>query len=236
MIDIALLAVVGAITWCVASEGAWGAVFMLFSVLFSGLVAMNFFEPFADFLENTISNSPDMHYRWDIIALVGLFVGGVLLLRTATEKLMPTLVLVHPLAYDATRWICGAATGYVTMAFLLTALHTAPLPREFIGFTPERQNLFNMAAPDRQWLGFTQYVSERVFPTGNIFDGPRFAVPGGYQYPENLKPTSEDKTPVWPSFAIRYAARRDELASGGAAQPEQSGAAPASSAPPPRPF
>lgn len=236
MIDIALLAVIAAVTWCVASEGAWGAAFMLLSVLFSGLVAMNFFEPFADFLENTVSNSPDMHYRWDIIALLTLFVGSLLLLRTATEKLMPTLVLVHPLAFDGIRWSCALATGYVTMAFLLTALHTAPLPREFLGFTPERQNLFNMAAPDRQWLGFTQYVSERVFPTGNIFDGPRFNVTGAYAYPENLKPNSDDKTPVWPSFPIRYAARRDEFASGGAASAEQSTAAPAQGAPPPRPF
>ena len=178
MIDILLLAILAAVTWCVASEGAWGAAFMLLTVVFSGLLAMNFFEPLANFLENSVNNSPDWHYRWDMIALVGLFVAFVLLLRTALEKLMPTLVLVHPLAFDGVRWACGLATGYVVMAFLLTALHTAPLPREFIGFTPERKNLFNMAAPDRQWLGLTQYVSERAFPNGNVFHGPRFTVVG----------------------------------------------------------
>ena len=47
------------------------------------------------------------------------------------------------------RWTCGLATGYVTVAFLLTALHTAPLPREFLGFSGEKKNFFGIGA-DRQ--------------------------------------------------------------------------------------
>ena len=52
----------------------------------------------------------------------------------------------------------------MTMAILLTSLHTAPLPREFMAFAPERSNFFG-SAPDRQWLGFTQYVSEKPLAT-----------------------------------------------------------------------
>ncbi len=66
------------------------------------------------------------------------------------------------------------ATGYVVAAIILTSLHTAPLSREFMGFKPERSNLFDALAPDRQWLGFTQYVSEHVMRSGSngpIFDG-----------------------------------------------------------------
>ena len=195
LIDILLLIILAAVTWCVAGEGAWGAAIMLFSVIFSGLLAMNFFEPLANALEGAV---PDWRTYWDVIALIGLFVGFVFLFRTVMEQLMPTFVQVQTLAYEGVRWTCGLLAGYVTMAFLLTALHTAPLPREFIGFTPERANLFGMAAPDRQWLGFTQYASERVFARGRIFDGPRFTV-------------GDQQNDTWPSFPIRYASRRESL-------------------------
>ena len=63
----------------------------------------------------------------------------------------------------------------------MTALHVAPLPREFMGFRPERKNLFDFAAPDRQWLALTQYVSETSLQKsyGPWFDAPRFErIPG----------------------------------------------------------
>ena len=50
MIDIALLLVWGIVTWCVASEGPWGAAIVCISSVISGLLAMNFFEPTAEFL------------------------------------------------------------------------------------------------------------------------------------------------------------------------------------------
>ena len=174
---------------------------MLVIVLLSGLLAMNFFEPLAMFLEENIASSGSWRYRWDFIALVGLFGGFVFAFRSAAEYLSPTFMQVHPLVHEIARWSCGLLTGYVTMAILLTALHTAPLPREFLGFTPERKNFFGMTAPDRQWLGFTQYVSERVFKSGRIFDGPRITV-GDYE------------KKIWPSFPIRYASRRELLAAG----------------------
>lgn len=173
---------------------------MLVIVILSGLLAMNFFEPLAAFLETNVGGA--WGPRFDIIALLGLFIALVFGLRTMMESLIPTFIQVHPVAYEAVRWTCGAATGYVTMAILLTSLHTAPLPREFLGFRAERDNFLMLTAPDRQWLGFTQYVSERVFPRGRIFDGPRFTVGN---YPND----------TWPSFPIRYATRRQMLETGG---------------------
>ena len=202
MIDLLLLAVVGVVTWSVASEGAWGAGFTLLSVLFAGLLAMNFFEPAAGYLQSAISDSPAWAQRWDVIALVGLFALFTFGLRSATDYLEPTFIPVHPLVHEIGRWGFGAMTGYVCMAVLLTALHTAPLPRTFLGFEPERRNLLGIAAPDRQWLGFTQYVSERVMRNGRVFDGPHYSV-GPVQ------------NQVWPSFPIRYASRRAGTSGGG---------------------
>lgn len=209
MVDILLLIILGVVTWVVASEGAYSAGLTFVCVLFSGLLAMNFFEPVAVFLQNHIFTSPTWAARCDVIALVGLFAGFVFALRAATEYLAPTFIQVHPLVHELGRWGFGVLTGYVTMAFLLTALHTAPLPREFLGFTPEparRSGPLGSLAPDFQWLGFTQHVSERVFSQsggGRIFDGPRFR--------------AGDIEGVWPSFPIRYATRRQMLAAGASA-------------------
>lgn len=207
MIDILLLAILGIVTWCVASEGAWGAGFIFVSVLLAGLLAMNYFEPLATFLTNNISSSGAWSRRWDSIALIGLFIAFIFLFREITVRIAPTYMQVHPLVHEIARWGFGAMTGYIAMAFLLTALHTTPLPREFAGFTPERNNLFSAVAPDRQWLGFTQYVSEKSMrngAVGHLFDGPEYPIP-------------QQQNSVWPSFPIRYAARRSQGAAGTAA-------------------
>ena len=225
MIDIVLIAILAGVTYFVAQEGPWGAAFALFSVIIAGLVSMNFYEPLANALEGVLG------FAWrekvDIIALLGIFSLLVFLLRMATDYLMPTYVEVHGLLWDIGRWALGAATGYAMVAIILTSLHTAPLPREFAGFTPERANFLNMA-PDRQWLAFVQYLSQKSFAagTGQIFDYADESTPGtppGWQFS---------------TFPIRYAHRREAFASLGqmapaAPPPAPGGAAPGAGAAPP---
>lgn len=201
-IDILLVAIVGIVTWCVAAEGAWGAGAIFLSVLLSGLLAMNFFEPLADFLGSSVI--PAWEARWDMIALIGLFGLLVTGFRYAAEYLVPTFISVNSKIYDPARWVFAGFTGYVTMAFLLTALHTAPLPREFFGFTPERNNLLGISAPDREWLGFTQYVSEKALRSGSpgrIFDGGQVKM-------------GESGEKMLSTFPIKYASRRDLISIG----------------------
>lgn len=211
MINFLLIAVLVGVTYFVASEGPQGAAISLFAVLFAGLVAMNFFEPLAVFLTNNMLGTFEWQHRWDIVSFLGLFAAGVTAIRMLGDKLFPTYAEVLPLIYELSRWGLGFATGYVTMAILLTALHVAPLPREFLGFAPENQNFLSFAAPDRQWLAFTQYVSEKSLKTsgpvgaGRIFDGAEF--------PSN--PAEEGTRRVWSSFPIRYASRREIYTTGG---------------------
>lgn len=202
MIDVALLLIFGLVAWNVAAEGAWGAAAVFLAVLFSGLFAMDYFEPLADLLESGMG--VDWANRVDFIALVGLFAAGIFGLRYLSQWLVPNFITVEGRFYDGCRWVFAVLTGYVTIAFLLTALHTAPLPRDFLGFTPERSNFFGMLAPDRDWLGFVQYISEKSMPSyeeGRIFDGSRFRLP----YHENE---------IWPTFIFRYASRRENYGSG----------------------
>ena len=196
MIDVALLLMLALVVWNVAAEGAWGAAAVFLSVLLSGLVAMDYFEPLADLLESMLGI--DWASRVDFIALVGLFAAGVFGLRYLSEWLVPNFIAVHGRIYDVCRWGFAVLTGYVTIAFLLTALHTAPLPREFLGFTPERNNFFGFLAPDRDWLGFVQYISEKSMPSSEedrVFDGSQFRL-------------ANHENQIWPTFIFRYASRR----------------------------
>lgn len=223
MFDLILLAVFAGITYVVASEGAVGAVTTFFCTLFAGLLAMNFFEPLAGLLDGA---GGFFRERSDIIALLGLFAAFVTGLRLACENIAKTLLKVPTLVYEVVRWLGAAATGYVTLAILLTAVHVAPLPREFLGFTPERQNLFGADAPDRRWLGFTRYVSANALAkrqkvvdgSGQLlmtrtrsFDG-RTALDEGAEMTDARQPNDVKL----PSFLIRYADRR---ANGAAAAP-----------------
>jgi hypothetical protein len=116
MIDCLLAAIVGLVTWTVAAEGAWGAAVVFLSVLFSGLLSMDLFEPVAGMLESAFG--ADWSGRVDIIALLGIFSLAVFGLRALADKLVPSFINVHGWVYDAGRWGFAVLTGYTTMAML----------------------------------------------------------------------------------------------------------------------
>ena len=246
MIDVLLLLIFAGVTWTVSAEGPYGAALVLIGIVLSGLLAMNLFEPAANMMES-VMDSYEWQNRWDIITFLGLFSLGVFGWRDATERIMPTSLQVAGLVHES-RWLFGAAAGYAMMASLLTAMHTAPLGRTFIGFKPERSNLFDSLAPDMQWLGFTQYVSERVMragPNGPVFDGAVYSPILGDPSDSTLSPEHrkriEESVTIWSSFPIRYAQRRDLYAGtpSGAAGPATTSGPPAggppSTAAPPSP-
>jgi hypothetical protein len=227
-----LILILGVVTWLVATEGVWGAASTLVCVVISGLIAMNFFEPLALYLNYFV---PALSEYVDFISLVGLFAVSTIVLRESTAYLSPVDIRMPDLLDLVGKWVVAAVVGYVTMAILLTALHTAPLPREFFDFRPESPTFFGIA-PDRQWLGFVQYVSEhslkrtvtvidpvtkqplldpltrQPLTMPNIFDG-QFRRVGDPQTPH---PNS-----IWSSFPIRYAMRRAQIEQGGVAAATQ---------------
>jgi uncharacterized membrane protein YgcG len=207
IIDILMLVIVAGVTWFVAAEGAWAAATTFLCVLLAGIMAMNFFEPLAGFLDSTVSIMSDFS---DLAALLGLFAGFVFGFRYLAEQLAPTYIDVAGWLREPGRWLFGVLTGYVTMAIILTAWHTAPFPSGFLGFRAERKNLLEAVAPDRQWLAFNQYLSEHALRRGpeHVFDGPV------YQLGSSVEPYANS---VWPSFPIRYATRRTQWFGRGAA-------------------
>jgi len=216
MIDVILLIVVLAVGWCVAGEGPFGAGLTLLCAVFGGLITMNFFETLAGFLASTW---PAWESRADYVAYMALFGGSTILLRMAAAWCAPTEMELHAYA-ESSRWVLGAAAGYVTMAILFTGLHTAPLPREFLGFKPERKNFFDIAAPDRQWLGFTQHVTERVFFRYYYPDANNRKLRGKYAFDamQRVLADKPNELQVLPSFLIRYADRRAQNTGAAAAK------------------
>jgi hypothetical protein len=210
MIDILCLAVIAAVVYFVSNEGTWGALHTLLCVLFSALIATNFFEQVAAVLDGVL---PQYRHFMDVTALVGLFIASVFALRMGSEHLVQ-LYIQLPSSIDlGGKWLFSAATGYLTMAFLLMALHTAPLPREFLGFKPERNNFFGMA-PDRQWLGFMQHVTEKPYGWFVFLDtDTKQMVPHAFdgKYERLGDKTSSFPNTIWPSFPIRYASLRQRL-------------------------
>ena len=207
LIDLGLLLFLIGIAYRVSQAGAWGGVTRLFCTFFAGVVAMNLFEPAAEWLQRHVSEAAPWRERWDVIALLGIFSVAVMLLRMITERLAPaSLPIAEPLE-TLIGWLGGVGCGFLMTAILLTALHVAPFPRlvtesgvrEVAGFQPEREHLFGLA-PDQQWLALVQQLSLRALNRGDsdrIFDGPIYRSAGGVA--------------PWPSFALKYAARREFL-------------------------
>ncbi|QDT38776.1 CvpA family protein [Stratiformator vulcanicus] len=203
MIDILIVIVIAGVTWCVASGGAHGAVTTFFSTLFAAIIAMNFFEPIAGALSGALGMQADM------VALLGIFAGLAFGFRFAADSLSPRFVAVHAYAHEGIRWVGGLMTGYLVAAMLLIAVHVSPFPERFLGFEPLRRNLFDISAPDRQFLGFFQYLTEKPFGSrnGRIFDG-RTAV--DWQVPRAAVDINPSEV-VMPDFVVRYASRRGNL-------------------------
>lgn len=209
MIPIVLVIILALIAWVVASEGIWGSALTFLSVIFAGLIAMNFFEPLAGFLDNQV---PSWRNRFDFIALIGIFAISVSILRELAARVAPVSIEVHPLFYQIGRWAFSVVAGYVTVAILLTAIHTINLPyRAFLGFKPAGDNLLGITAPDRQWLAFTQHVSENLFPRSQIIKHVRYGwddrclrIFDGMRMPKAGKREAE----YFPTFIIRYTSRR----------------------------
>lgn len=158
------------------SESLWSNALTLINVVTAALLATNFFEPLADWLESSI---PSGAYFWDLISLWVLFAVVLGILRALTDNVSKISVkFKKPIetagSYFFAAWIC-----WVLLCFLMMTLHTAPLSRNFMfqAFRPEDRLFFGLA-PDRKWLAFTQKMSRTTFsrmpselhPEGHVFD------------------------------------------------------------------
>ncbi len=161
IMDLIVCVLVLGLLYALTSEGLWGAALMFFNVVFSGMIAFNFYEPLAKLIDSTGIN-------WgfsDTLCMLGIFCISVLLLRMTTETIAPAMVRFPMPVYHIGRFLFGAAGACVTIAIVILSFHAAPINKKI--FTVVRYDSkppFGMGL-DHQWLGFFQYETGAVFTT-----------------------------------------------------------------------
>jgi uncharacterized membrane protein required for colicin V production len=139
-------------------EGIWNNALKLVNVVTAALLATNFWEPLATWLDGL---QPGYTYVWDFVALWGLFSLLMLLMTVATDYV--SKVRVHFLGaidrYGGA--VLAVCIAWVMVCFTAMTMHTAPLPREFLfgSFQPEHRAASSWS-PEMCWLGTMQRLSE----------------------------------------------------------------------------
>jgi hypothetical protein len=174
---------------CVAfifNEGMWGAALIFFNVLFAAVVAVNFFEPLATWLDGL---APSFTYFWDFISVWAVFALTLLITRLATDftsrhrvKFKKLVDLIGGLAF-------AAATGWVIKLFIGFTLVMAPLGPNILGSPypsgPEKVSI---------WAAVSHFLSD---------DGPMSRPPS---------PSQPDLYVFDPqAFTVKYHARRQQF-------------------------
>jgi hypothetical protein len=141
--------------------GLWTNALMLINTVTAALLATNYFEPLADWLERSVD--PSWTYQWDFIALWLIFGLSMSVLRAATDAVSKVKVRFHPLVDQIGNYAFAAWTGWVLLCFATMTLHTAPLSRNFLGGAfqeqPESRMFFGLA-PDRLWMSWVHKESK----------------------------------------------------------------------------
>jgi uncharacterized membrane protein required for colicin V production len=161
IIDLIICGLTLGLLYVLTSEGLWGAALMFFNVLFSGMIAFNFYEPLAKLIDSTGIN-------WgfsDTLCMLGLFCISLMLFRMTTETIAPAMVRFPPAVYHIGRFVFGAAGALVTIAIVILSFHAAPVNKKIFGAVRyDSKPPFGLGL-DHQWLGFFQYETGAVFTT-----------------------------------------------------------------------
>ncbi len=153
-----LLVIMVAVFASLMNEGLWSNAIAFFNVTTAALLATNYWEPVASWLESQMSS---WTYFWDFLALWGLFFASLTVLRILTDFASRVKVKFVKQLEQYGGYAFAVLVGWVMVCFTTTTLHTAPLARHFLGggFDPTVNMFLGVAAPDRLWLGFVQRMS-----------------------------------------------------------------------------
>lgn len=150
--------------YALISEGLWGSALMFFNVLFSGLIAFNFYEPLAGLLA---SNVAPMSGYADTLCLVALFVVSLIFFRLTTESIAPGMVRFPTPIYHIGRIVFAAGGALITMAILILAYETSPVDKKVFGVIDYKAKPPWGMGLDHHWLAFFQYTTGYVFANYN---------------------------------------------------------------------
>jgi hypothetical protein len=161
IIDLIVCGLILGLLYALTSEGLTGAGLMFFNVVFSGMIAFNFYEPLAALIDST-------GIGWgfsDTLCMLALFCVSVMLFRMTTETIAPAMGRFPTAVYHIGRFVFGAGAAIVTIAIVVLAFHVAPVHKKIFGAVKyDSKPPFGLGI-DHQWLGFFQYETGAVFTT-----------------------------------------------------------------------
>ncbi len=163
IVTLLMIAILFACAAMLYNEGMWSNAIRLINVVTAALLATNFFEPAADWLEQ---QAPSYSYFCDFIALWGLFIIFSLIFRLITDKLSQVKVKFLKIADQIGSAVLALWIGWWMVMFTLTTLDVAPLARNALGGSLSSSTEDRMVlgfAPDRQLLGFMQKMSLETY-------------------------------------------------------------------------
>jgi len=204
------------------TEGMWGNAVRLINVVTAALLATNYWEPVARWLEGM---NDSFTYYWDFLALWGLFTVFMVVFRFLTGTLSRVKVKFLKIADLIGSVFFGGWVAWVMVCFTVFTLHTAPLARNFMsgGFDPDSR-MFLGLAPDRQWLGFAKKVSRGTFCRyGSEEELPKYG-PADPSSPDHKLCVFDRQGRFMATYGARRAALEQYAAQKGATRVESGGA------------
>ncbi len=173
LLPVVLLAVFFACVAMMFNEGLWNNAIMFFNVMTAALLATNYFEPLADWLQR---KDPSYIFVVDFLSVWAIFAVVLVVLRLATDKISRVKVRFKRPVDIAGGIFFALWVGWIMVCFTTFTLHTAPLARNFMAGafqeTPESEMFFGLA-PDRKWLAFVHSLSDDgslAHSEKNVFD------------------------------------------------------------------
>ena len=162
-LSILAIVVILACTWFL---GFWNNVITFVNTLLAALVASNFFEPVATWIDGGQSSYT---YLLDFVCLWLLFFLTYALLRTATDLLSRHKLRFNYWVEMIGRTVFSLATAWVFLCFMHFSFHTAPFPPGPGNFQERPDSVNFVGAPDRMWLSMLNHTSGGEFQPADDF-------------------------------------------------------------------
>jgi hypothetical protein len=160
VVDIGVVALVLGVTYALISEGLWGAALIFFNVLFSIMIALNFYEPLAKLISDNASAVAPFA---DMLCLGGLFAVSLIVFRLVTDNIAPTQIRFPAPVYQLGRLLFGLAAACLVVGFVLLVFHTAPVHKKIFGKMDASSKPPFEQGLDYNLLGFFRYATGKVF-------------------------------------------------------------------------
>jgi hypothetical protein len=168
MLTFVCVLVILIVAYAFMAEGLFTSFTMFVNVLLAGLLAFNFFEPLAAWLEPIIAGTFAPGYE-DAVCLGLLFWVLLGLLRLATNNLAYCEIAFPPLVQRIGGALVGLLTGYLLAGFLVCLYQTIPWHEQFMGYSADyksEESFRRYFPPDRVWLALVQRAGKVPFTTG----------------------------------------------------------------------